>query len=268
MPVLNVSTKIEETHMRVKQLVLAFFALLIPVLSLGESIEISANPGMRELCSKADSRRYQSTIEITKPHPDEPFRSIEKGAGYVKIRKMVDKRDLDKPGRGDIPALTYAAFMGNWQAAHALIDLGADVNLAKTKRSSPLEYAVTAGRLDIACKLIESGALLPKDATDQADLFKGVANPLYTKHPDDAAVFAKFLISKGFDVNAPNSGNWTLLMGAASQGNKLLAGVLISNGADISVVNKINGRTALEEARINGHQEIVEIIQNPPRERN
>ena len=92
--------------------------------------------------------------------------------------------------------------------------------------------------------------------------FKGGYNnrsPLYVAVSSGNKEIAELLISKGADVNAKDKDGRTSLHSAASSGNKEIAELLISKGADVNAQSN-NGWTPLHSAASNGSKEIAELL--------
>ena len=64
-----------------------------------------------------------------------------------------------------------------------------------------------------------------------------------------------------YDINLRSSKDATLLMYASKSGNKYLVQFLLSEGCDISAMDK-SGKTALNYATAEGHVEIADILLN------
>ena len=72
-------------------------------------------------------------------------------------------------------------------------------------------------------------------------------NPLLYAAEKGQKEIAELLITKGADVNAKDSQGWTLLQHAAINGHKEIAQLLIANGADVNAKDH-NGETPLDYA--------------------
>ncbi len=83
--------------------------------------------------------------------------------------------------------------------------------------------------------------------------------------PIHAAIFGRqfasleLLIRAGADVNAPQVGGFTPLMGAAQNGSVEFVRVLLESGADPSMKSG-DGQTALDIAKAQNHTEVVSLI--------
>lgn len=77
---------------------------------------------------------------------------------------------------------------------------------------------------------------------------------------DIADLVMKFLVEeKGFDVNAKDDNNWTLLHYAARKGYSGTAEMLIQYGADINT-KTIQGKTPLHWAALNNKYNVIKIL--------
>lgn len=117
--------------------------------------------------------------------------------------------------------LGLAVFFGHPETVKALLDAGADVNVAskESMKVSPLASASAAGQLEIARVLIEHGA----------------------------------------NVNARASGDFTPLHESAASGRIEFAKLLLENGADVNA-RTTEGKTPLDYAREHNRTEMVELL--------
>jgi len=118
--------------------------------------------------------------------------------------------------------LGLAAFFGHAETVHALLDAGAEVNLAsqETMKLTPLASALAVQRNDIARALIEHGA----------------------------------------NVNAKGDNDVAPLHTAAARGNIESATLLLDHGADINAITK-DGKSALTYADERNHPDMVKFLQ-------
>jgi ankyrin repeat protein len=117
--------------------------------------------------------------------------------------------------------LGLAIFFGHAETVNALIDAGADVNLAsrESMKVSPLASASAAGQLEIA----------------------------------------RVLIARGANVNARAAGEFTPLHESAASGRMEFAKLLLENGADVNA-RTADGKTPLDYAREHNRAEMVQLL--------
>ena len=173
--------------------------------------------------------------------------------------------------KGGWTALMYAARQGARQAAGALADSNADLNLTDPDGSSALIFAIINGHYDVAKVLVEKGADVNlADRTGATPLYSAVEMhtmattfgrpdlpPLVVAGSVDAV---KMLLANGANPNARltsrvlkrvyNAGDGKLdagatpLMRAAKGGDVTLMRILLDAGADPKLAQK-NGNSAL-----------------------
>ena len=175
--------------------------------------------------------------------------------------------------RGGWTALMYAARQGSLDAARALADAGADVNLTDPDRTTALLLALVNSHFDVAAMLVEHGAN-PNlaDVTGKAALYTAVdarneerlfSRPIAKRSSKiNSLQFLTLLLDRGANPNARlsrsllqkahNAGDATLgagstpFMRAAKAGDVAAMRLLIDRGADPTLV-QANGTTALDD---------------------
>ena len=117
--------------------------------------------------------------------------------------------------------LGLAIFFGHSETVNALLDAGADVNLAsrESMKVSPLASASAAGQLEIA----------------------------------------RVLIARGANVNARAASDFTPLHESAASGRMEFAKLLLENGADVNARTS-DGKTPLDYAREHNRAEMVQLL--------
>ncbi len=176
--------------------------------------------------------------------------------------------------KGDWTPLMYAARQGALDAARALIDLGADMNVRDPEGMTPLIEAIVNMHLDFAAALIEKGADVNlADSSGMTPLFAAIDmhTPAYEKsRPDpkendqlNCLGLMKVLLDHGANPNAALTGRllqryhaggpgpkkvvaggMTPLMRAALHDNLDMVRLLVERGADVKVAEQ-DGGTAL-----------------------
>lgn len=118
--------------------------------------------------------------------------------------------------------LGFAVFFGHPEAVDALLNAGADVNLAsiESMKVAPLASASAAGQYAIAKKLIAHGA----------------------------------------NVNTRASNDFTPLHESAASGRIEFATLLLEHGADVNA-KTTDGKTPLDYAREHDRKEMVELLE-------
>lgn len=217
-------------------------------------------PDMRFLCGKATASAFVPLPEsIRAPHFDPLFNAIEMGEGHQAIKTLLKSRNPDKIVIDGLTPLLAAAYVGNWPAAEALIESGADVNFkGPDVLETPLVAALFRSKYSMACKLIEKKASLPTEKADRDSLIAEARVSTPDLH-SDAAVFVNFLLENGFDANDQGSKTQTPLMGAVSLSNIPLIKVLLKHGARLDTVKK-NGLTVWDVARKKNNPEVLKIL--------
>ena len=206
--------------------------------------------------------------------------------------------DVDTKYSGSSPILK-AAFKGHPQVVKYLITHGADINVKSNTGRNILVYAVQNKNLVFSKYLIESGVKIQRFEKDSRDLlftamihgdipmlkyllpmFEPLSSSYYYTRAtaisdrvkssllflaiqNDEIEVAKFLISKGAEINRANSRDETPLLCAMRNKHYEFARELISDGSDTSAVD-IAGNSTLSYA-IKAHQEDIalKVLQNP-----
>ncbi len=195
----------------------------------------------------------------------------------VKYGADIEKRIVKEQTRllKDCTPLFVAVHLGKKQVVKCLIELGADVNVASDKYSSPLVLALTNGNEEIFSLLVKSGAdytrpvkmLIEKDSIDVSPQ-KIEKNELYIIHhaaQTDKTGMIRALLEAGDDINKRCESQDSLYNGAtplilaASQGALESVELLIENKADINTVNT-EGYTALAHAALINDHDIVKSL--------
>lgn len=115
-------------------------------------------------------------------------------------------------------------FNANLAVTEVLIARGAGLNAKAKDGITPLGWTVYWDMLDKAKFLISKGA----DVNGAA----GSKTPLQIAANWGKLKFAELLLSRGADVNARDNDGWTALHWAAFEGGPEIAGFLIAKGAD------------------------------------
>ena len=156
--------------------------------------------------------------------------------------------------------LFLAAYAGNAEVLPDLLKAGASLNgemtLIGTSNSDAISGSVRHAYLDVADVLVQLGA--PVDRTDAR------ITPLVKAVLGDQVEMARFLISKGADVNHVDGNGMTPLLYAASIdfGSPAMIDMLLKAGARTDMKTK-EGKTALELARQYKHIHLIPSLERP-----
>ncbi len=137
----------------------------------------------------------------------------------------------------------------------SLLTAGADVN-ARDKYGATLAHLVAAGKNDkseLLARLCTMGLRL--DVTDNFG-----ETPFTQANRYGNLKCAEFLLQKGADVNQRGRDKMTSLIIAGQKGLLEVCQWLISKGADLHAKDNFN-KTALDWARANRHQAVVELLE-------
>ncbi len=193
--------------------------------------------------------------------------------------------------------LLRAAARGDVDGAARALDGGADIEARDEHLRSPLLLAAAADHVDVARLLVERGAD-PDALDDRSDtpwLVTGVTGSvemlevLLPAGPDMTirnryggisvipaserghVDYVRRVVQTPIDVNHVNNLGWTALLEAVILGDGSapyveIVGILLDAGADPDIADG-DGLTAVEHARANSHDELVEILERHDRSR-
>ena len=71
-----------------------------------------------------------------------------------------------------------------------------------------------------------------------------------------------YLVEQGADLNVRDHKGCTPLMLCSQSGKKNICQKLLEYDVDVGITNEADGKTALDLAKQNDHQEIIELILN------
>jgi hypothetical protein len=160
------------------------------------------------------------------------------------------------PDANSIARLTKAIKEGNLDQVAQLVNSGLPVNAMNGDGKLPLMIAIEGEKEPIAKILIDHGAQV--DATD----FDDPETPLQTAVKRGNANLVSLLLEKGAlaDLAGIGEGSPPLHL-AAEDGNLELVRLLVDGGADRETTDQY-GDTAIDVARENSHDQIVEALLN------
>ena len=173
-------------------------------------------------------------------------------------------------GWADMTALHYAAQKGHKEIIELLIANGVNVNAKNLTDKTPLDWANTFNRPELAALLRKHGGktgeeLKPekknKERTEAPKTFSEI-DALIRKsegQSKDNFEIVKRYLSSGADVNKRNNAGGTILHVAVAKSDKKLVNLLLSKGADINVINK-RGITPISIAIKFRKAEIIDLL--------
>uniref|UniRef100_A0A4W5JL07 Ankyrin repeat and SOCS box containing 2a, tandem duplicate 1 n=1 Tax=Hucho hucho TaxID=62062 RepID=A0A4W5JL07_9TELE len=160
---------------------------------------------------------------------------------------VINKCDLK--GR---TALILAVEREKVACVEALLEMGADPDLANMERESPLYKACEMDNAEIVAMLLNHGAVVNKQSIQGwTALIEAVSR--------NNMEICEMLVQNGAKLSSTNMYGITPLSTAAQSGHVETLRFLIKHGADINS-EASDGSTALYEAAKNGHEDIVEIL--------
>jgi ankyrin repeat protein len=172
--------------------------------------------------------------------------------------------------------LTIASSYKSSAAAIALLDGGANPNIADHLGLTPLHFAAEAGQVDLVKKLVSKGANVnaltnkasgPKSKFSQYFVnlrLSGEVPPLLLAAKNNHVDVMRVLIEAGADPKLKAQDGTTLLLAAAGSGHAEAARYAYEFDKDVKAVDN-DGRTAMHESMTGTAQipqpELVELVQ-------
>ncbi len=120
-----------------------------------------------------------------------------------------------------------------------------------------LHLAVFFGKEDTAVALLDAGAAV--NAVSRNQTFARLVTPIHSAVAGGWLSIVRFLLSRGADVNARQSGGDTPLHAAAFAGNADMVRELLRHGGD-PLLRSDDHRTAADLAHDRGFQEIARLL--------
>lgn len=176
---------------------------------------------------------------------DEPSADSPKPAAEGTEKEGESEKDELK---GGFSPLHFAVMRGNAKEVKRLLKEGADVNVPQAMyRGAPLQYAASAGKVDMVRLLISNDATV--DSVDANG-----RTPLIWAAQQGKADVVRVLLEAGANIGAANDGGWTPLHYAMSYNHKETIEVLLKAGASVELLNR-QGKTPLD---VKGTNELKE----------
>jgi len=190
--------------------------------------------------------------------------------GLFQISACGNKKTQPDPPRGETQSvdnsdstpsdltaedLREAAFNNQMAKVQEAIKQGIDVNDRDDQNRTALMLASFNGHNEIVKLLLNQDAKLDmRNSEGRTALMFAASGPF----PETVTS----LLEAGADPNLVDTKeHWTALMFAAAEGNTKVVQTLLKHGADASKKD-VDGDTALNFARDNGHNDVVQILQD------
>lgn len=171
-------------------------------------------------------------------------------ADAVRLLAALGADPLKPDAGGWIPLMICVAGSRDDDVLEALLEAGADPNLANSSGLTPLEGAARAGHDTKISKLIAYGA------DPNAVPLTGFT-PLYYAIEEQSEKTVQALLSNGADASYKCKGDWTPMLAAMKTGNFEIAKQLRASGAGLDDICQPEGWSAAHIAAKGGHRVIV-----------
>ncbi|CAE7032713.1 Arp [Pyrenophora teres f. teres] len=148
------------------------------------------------------------------------------------VKLLLDRGAAVNEGDGYSSALESASSLGDKEMVTVLLDRGAPVNNTDGN-SQPLILAIMCGYREIVSLLIARGAAIDSEGRNSLQIFLGYGGSLIEIALGiDQGEIVALLLERGAAVNA-SDGYSTAPWLALKKGNKVIAGLLLANGAKL-----------------------------------
>ncbi|KAK1377350.1 ankyrin-3 [Heracleum sosnowskyi] len=163
------------------------------------------------------------------------------------LKKLLEKpvTDLDQQDRNGFSAAMVAAAGGHVEAFQLLVYAGADLMLLNKNGETAVSLS------EDNCNRDEFGKVILEYALDRENQCSGGFHALHRAAHQGDIDSVGMLMSRGYDINIPDSDGYTPLMLAAKEGHGNICELLISFGARLDFENARH-ETALVLARRKG----------------
>lgn len=260
-------------------------------------LHIAKGIGNAEIVEIIETKLSESNKESRESFTD-IFSAVQRGTAEDVRHLIKAGADVNATGKGGITPLHYAADRGDIDIVWVLMEAWAKVNVQVSEEGGsmrPLDVAISAGNVECAKLLIDSGAnlgastsdgstplhaaaekgdietvrnLIAKDAEIDAKTSKeiGAMTPLHMAIMSGMTECAKYLIDKTPNLETRMGDGSTPLFLAIKKVNIELVKYLVFKKANINAENK--GFTPLRVAMSVGNAEIIQILEDKLRENN
>ena len=158
------------------------------------------------------------------------------------VEKLIKSgADVNKVDNLGYSSLMLAVEKGDARWVELLLEAGADVNFQNAHGSVALFAAASHGDLEIVKLLIKAGADVNITGSDGASVMHCFTSP-------EGWTCIGALAAAGADVNAKHIGMTPLMWALENEYEECLK-ALVKAGADLNIVDDLNGQTALRMAR-------------------
>lgn len=186
--------------------------------------------------------------------------SVPDPEGYGSLYGFIDKtgRFMIEPAYDDVGAFSEGMAWvkkddKEWWLSEWSRTLGAPMLAVRLSQS--LMTAATLGNIDAVMKCIEEGA-----DVDHADP-EGTTSLMAAVLAGNGEI-VRLLLDHSADPNIQDSNGYTALIYAAGSGDLPFVRMLLDAGADVRIGTGETGMTALSFAELNGHAEVVALLED------
>lgn len=220
------------------------------------------NDPLFEACKVGDVELVQAYLKqggtAFAGSPNRPhLASIALQNGKISVVEAMLNADLnvnDELNRFHERPLSYGVSRSNRPLIEFLLVQGADVNKKNTNGTSVFAGACAKCPLEIVKLLFDAGGEVQSRNSIGRTPFQWAAF-------EGNAETMKFLLDNGATIDESDDAGTTPLIGCVKGGILEAAAWLLDHGADIHAKDK-RGKTALDWAKANGHQKVVELLQS------